>query len=101
MQNNQLLLYVLILAKIIALFCIFAVATFTGTFSDYDQQSSTFEFTTPDMMCLTIPITDDERVEDDESFFVTISLMSTGVQLLETLVTIQDNEGNLFTRNKE
>ena len=45
------------------------------------------------MMCLTVTIGDDNVVENEETFIVTLTLMSTGFQLGQTIVTIQDDEG--------
>ena len=45
------------------------------------------------MMCLTIFISDDDLVENEETFIVTLTLMSTGIQLGQTIITIQDDEG--------
>ena len=44
-------------------------------------------------MCLTVSIDDDNFVENDETFIVILTLMSTGVELGQTTVTIQDDEG--------
>ena len=44
-------------------------------------------------MCLTVSISDDTFVENQETFIVILTLMSTGVELGQTTVTIQDDEG--------
>ncbi len=45
------------------------------------------------MMCLTVTINDDTIIEGSETFTVTLALTSSGVELGQTVVTIDDNEG--------
>ncbi len=65
--------------------------------SDYNTTSviRTFDNTTAvgTMMCLTVAILDDAITEGGETFTVTLALNSTGVELEQTVVTIEDNEG--------
>ena len=71
---------------------------FTATAdSDYTTTSDDFTFTSSSAsgstLCLTVSIGDDSFVENDETFIVILTLMSTGVELGQTTVTIQDDEG--------
>ena len=48
------------------------------------------------MMCLTVTISNDDRVENDETFLVILTLVSSGVELGQTTVTILDDDGKVF-----
>lgn len=47
------------------------------------------------MACLNVTIIDDNVIENDESFTVTLSLISTGESIGQTIVTIVHDEGIL------
>ncbi len=55
------------------------------------DRTFTASATIGDTMCLTVMITNDEIIECDETFFVTLS----GDQMGQTTVTIQDSDGML------
>ena len=67
--------------------------------SDYNAISSTLEFpvnsTSGDEQCINITIVDDNDVEGDEMFTVTLERIIGAVTLSQgtTVVTITDNEG--------
>ena len=52
---------------------------------------------TGDMICLTVMINEDLLIEIDETFFVALILMSTGIEIGQSMVTIQDDEGTTNT----
>ena len=64
--------------------------------SDYTTTSSTLEFSTSgNMQCIFVNITDDGDFEQDETFTVMLTVLTSGVTLGDDTcnVTITDNEG--------
>ena len=66
--------------------------------SDYIAASMNITFTSGspvgNMVCFNVTIIDDNVIENDEAFTVTLSLLSTGEQIGQTTITIIHDEGN-------
>ena len=62
--------------------------------------SMNYTFTSSDtagtQMCLTVNISEDNLIEGNEAFFVTLTITSTGVEIDQTSVVIEDNEGTIL-----
>lgn len=75
---------------------LFLMAAMAGTDYTTTTVDRTFLSTDPvgTDMCITVPITGtQDLVEGDETFFVTLTSMVSGIQLGQTIVTIEDAEG--------
>jgi hypothetical protein len=68
--------------------------------SDYTAVSMNFTFASGSpagaQMCLTVAINDDNIIEVDETFTVILSLLSSGMEMGRTTVTIKHDEGQLY-----
>ena len=77
--------------------------------SDYEAISTTTTFaagsTDAETQCLNVTITEDALVEGDETFIVTMTLLTTGVGVTTendmSAITVMDNEGTTVNINDE
>ena len=60
------------------------------------EQTFTAPASIGDIVCLPVNIINDQMIECNETFFVTLTLMPTNVEIGQTMVTIQDDEGTIY-----